>query len=73
MQFLNQSSTETYKSPIKMSSPPSNVCSKYSYEFKYAHKCITLELYIWINITEMKQIYLLPELAVQLKWEEATS
>lgn len=37
-----------------MSSPLSNVCSKYSYEFKYAHKCITLELYIWINVTEVR-------------------
>lgn len=54
MQFLNQSFTETYNSPIKMSSLPSNVCSKYSYELKYAHKCITLKLYIWINITEIR-------------------
>lgn len=52
--FLNQSSTETSNSPIKLSSPLSKVCSKHSYELKYACKCITLELYIWINITEIK-------------------
>lgn len=53
-----------------MSSPLSNVFSKYSYELKYAHKCITLKLYIWRNITEIRNeenLLILPALAEQLR------